>query len=588
MNSLQMSLRWVMKRAATVCFGVAAIAGGCRTAERSGPVAPTRFDQLSRVYPALQSGRFLVIADFEDPRQMELVQLKDASERAVCVREGRSGRADTGMAGLAFTAASPDDAVVISNEEANQWYLKRDWRDYDLLLMSIRSPKRTLSAELTVTGGPPADRRVTRTTIPLHSGWTTLRLDLAQIGSRVPLDDIRELRLAVSGTNKPVEIHIDDILLAGNQKDLFGDSGADHGRLYVRQVGRRWRVGAVTPESGFEITFAHGQIVEWFNPAADPHRLDNKIGSIALGPTPVVVASSDAVSADFTHLGKSVAVRPWIAEMNAVRTVIASEWRFVDDPADPQGLERRPFQRWVYTVYPSGQVYVTVEATAEAGSWSASQLGLAMFAGGDVAIGEAAIEGAGSSSEEQPVAHYGVMRSTMGDGRVVFVPGGARKGLEMTESSLGGRPSVVVTRPRGEEDVEQWDGHYFFAPEPIRDEALRARAVDYATAAAPTLELGSFVRVSAAPGATPGFDAGAGSWVIAPDRGRVRLTINGGRRPRFSPAFTIVDAQNRQSWVYVNDQLLEQTVRDADGNLMFQVPGVVDASTVVEVLLRRE
>ncbi len=43
----------------------------------------TRPDRLMAAYPTLKSGRFAAIADFEDPRQMELVQLVSVSREAM-------------------------------------------------------------------------------------------------------------------------------------------------------------------------------------------------------------------------------------------------------------------------------------------------------------------------------------------------------------------------------------------------------------------------------------------------------------------------------------------------------------------------
>ena len=107
--------------------------------------------------------------------------------------------------------------------------------------------------------------------IPLQPGWNLVRLDLAEVGESIPLDNVRRMRLSVSGLENPVDLHLDDILLTAYRQDVFGDSGDREGNLYVQRVGRHWRIGA---GGQFELAFANGQIVAWYNLAADPNEVD--------------------------------------------------------------------------------------------------------------------------------------------------------------------------------------------------------------------------------------------------------------------------------------------------------------------------
>ena len=131
--------------------------------------------------PSRKSGRFAVIADFEDPRQMELVQLISVSRDAKCVLNGKKGRKETGKGCLVLTTGSPSDTVIFNNDHADQWYLKRDWRQYDLLLLSVHAPRPNLEFDLAIAAGVSQHRMGVRSLLPLLEGWNTLRIDLAAL-----------------------------------------------------------------------------------------------------------------------------------------------------------------------------------------------------------------------------------------------------------------------------------------------------------------------------------------------------------------------------------------------------------------------
>ncbi len=575
-----------------------AVGGGCQLAGLHRAAAPTRIDRLMQTYPDLQSGRLLVIADFEDPKHMELFQLVGVSDHAKCVLDPKRGRVETGTGCLQFTTGSPDDTIVVSNRAAAQWYLKRDWRNYDLLLMSIHSPERDLVLEMTIAGGPIEERLATHTSIPLQRGWNVLRLDLAEVGEGIPLDDVQEMRLAVSGAPKPVELVLDDILLVGNRTDLFGDISNREAGLYVQQVGRRWKIGAGRPGADFELTFANGQIVEWYNVAADPYMVRNLLRGTMLGPRPVVVESPDSNEFHAANPGNAVVVRSRIVEMNAVRAVVTSEWRFVDDPRSTQrSLDRQPFQRWTYTIYPTGQIYVVVEATAATGTWTPPQLGLA------VTLASAPEDGlrcfVGTPPDEPKSAQppvYATARSETTGAFLLYVVDDTNRAARITESTLPGggvsdaegHTSLIAVADASGEDIETWFCHILLgAASEASDEDAFARAVDYTRPAAPRIEVGSLVPVSEEDGRTAGFDPASGCYVIAPDRHLVRLVIGGRERPRYSPAFQIVGTDNYEAWaVYVDHRIFDRVARDAQGNLIFQLPGTIRKPTLVEVLLR--
>ncbi len=592
---------------------------GCRGPGSRHHTGPTQLDRLMAAYPDLSSGRFAVIADFEDPKHMEIFKLISVSPKARCVLGGRRGRAETGRGCIDFTTGSPDDAIVINNDRAANWYLKRDWRDYDLLLLSVRSPKPDLTAEVVISAGPVARPMAVHAEIPLQRGWNLVRLDLAEVGERIPLDDVRDLRFSVSGARKPVKLTLDDIILTGSREDLFGDSQDRSGAMYVQRAGRRWNIGV---GGRFELTFANGQIVRWHNLEADPYRVRNLVQGTTLGPSLVIVDRAGGEAADLNPFGGKVIARSRILEMSSVRTVVGCEWRFVGDPEAP--LDERLFHRWLYTIYPTGQVYVSVESSAIPAATPTSDLGLAVtlatgrdgdvqtdFQPGRGALGPRAflptrpdpdadprlpIHSDRSSSTESGVSQnpaqtlYASARIPAGDASLLYVPGNQPRLRELVEESDAGRRQVSFTAlfDNGAAETESWHCHLLLGTSTeVAPAEVSARATAYARPAGLRFELGSPVPPAQADTGQTGFDPASGCYVITPDQGRVRFVIDGRGQPRFSPAFRVICRPDDEAWVYVNNLILKNIARDASGNLVFQLPGIVRSETTVEILFRR-
>ena len=538
---------------------------GCRAPGVRTSGGPTSIDRLVQVYPELASGRFLVIADFEDERQMELFQLIGVSPSARCVLAPNRGRRDTGSAGLSFVSGSPNDTVVINNTYAREWYLKRDWRQYELLMMSVFAPQRGLSLSITAAGGTPGDRLAAETSVPLIRGWNVLRMDLAEIGEQIPIDDVQELRLSLYGAEKTVEVRIDDIILAGYRDDLLGDSNSREGGLYVQRVGRRWRIGAGKAGGDFEITFANGQIVEWFNMAADPYRLYNLVRGETLGPNPVPAGGRTP--------GQPVAARSRIVEMSPVRVVLQAEWYVTGDPAGETGAA--PFRRWLYTVYPTGQLYVRSEAAQRDANGRALRVAIAVT---PEAPWHTSVVSPSRETDAGRVPAYATARGGPAKAFLLFAIHDKRP----ASMNVVSRDVVEMTATvdRSADAVEQWTTHLLLgAADQVTDEEAQARALAYVTPRPCELEVGSFV--------ADGFDPGSGCHVIAPDRGLVRFIVDPSKHVVFSPVFEVLTRPEQDVWVYVDHLIHKQVSRDGEGHAIFQLPIKPGRPTLVEVLLGR-
>ncbi len=341
----------------------------------------------------------------------------------------------------------------------------------------------------------------------------------------------------------------------------------------------------------FELTFANGQIVRWHNLAADPYRTRNLVQGTTLGPSPVAVGSGGEESAAFSELGSKVLARSQIIEMSTVRVVLASEWRFVDEPDVP--VDDRPFHRWVYTIYPTGQLYGTVECAANLETWSAPKLALAvaMAAGQEGEFQHDVSRKTESAETFDELSPFASARSEQGDAFMMYMPGEPERLLQLTYEfdAQRRRVSFVAVNEPGGAAIESWRWQLLLASaDRVADDEALARAVDYSSPAQLRFELGAPVEYGDGSTGQSGFDPTMGTYVCAPDQGRVRFTIDGRSQARFSPAFRVIGNADEDAWVYVNHLILDNVVRTLAGDLIFQLPGTVRGETLVEVLFRRK
>jgi hypothetical protein len=544
-----------------------------------------------RSYRELHDGRFAVLADFEDPVHMELFHIESASGRAQFARDQRRGRAETGGRCLRLVADGPGDTLVMNNDHARGWYLKRDWRPYDLLILNVAAKPigRTAAApqlflELAIEGAPSKQRTSARTSIAIQPGWNNLRLDLADLGEAVPLDDARELRFSVRGTDSPVELLLDDIVLTAFREPVVGDPQSSSESLYVLRVGRRLRIGST---GRFELTFARGQIVAWYDLASDPLFTRNLVSGATLGPSPAAsaqLASAESDPDDEAFRSGSVHATTEVIEVSPVRAVISCRWRLSDE--SDIGLGRPALLDWKYVVYPSGQVYVSVECSGSSNPWCHAGVPLAFTltgATGAVHVGEPSAEGSEAVGDR---LNYATLGDPTGPSLLVvpFVSGEPKPMTIERDSSLG-QVSLHASAWVNNRAME-WRSHIWLGSAIENGPTTqRLRAEQYFKPPHHGIEIGELASPSAGLSSQNGFDHVSGCFHLEPDERRVRVVVDGRQSPHFSPAFTIQNSAGHRAWVYVDDRLLEAVARDEDGNVIFQVPGVVTGRTTVEVLL---
>ena len=374
--------------------GIAFCISGCRQAS-PGRSIKTQSDTLREHYADLATGRFAVIADFEDTSHEELFKLEGAdTDPGDLFMDPVGGMSGTGGGCLRVVFHGTDDRLVADNSTARKWTLKRDWRPYQLLLMNVYCPRSDLQLEVVLVSGDGDFTSEAHSRIPLHRGWNLLRLDLDEASDFIALDDIRRIRWLLPTIEEPVELKIDDVLLTNNRTELFGTAEGDEGSMYVVREGRRIHVGSA---GRFELAFSGGQIVRWYALASDPLRLRDWVGAgNALGPMPVIVQNGEVLTmpgfgqAAQTEPGnpkpgKLIVARQRVLEANNVRVIVECEWAF-EEPAsetledesaqwDKPAQPTKPARRWTYAIYSSGDVFVSWECATGDGTFGQGEPG---------------------------------------------------------------------------------------------------------------------------------------------------------------------------------------------------------------------
>jgi hypothetical protein len=533
----------------------------CRAAAPKSVSSATHTDRLIRQYPDLRTGRFAVIADFEDAAHAELFTLSGTGA-AEAVTITRQGRAETGGSCLSYVARSAQDELVINNERAMNWYLRRDWRGYELLLVSLEvasagrgTPSRTLEGDISLVTGPPERHKTVHAPARLHPGWNLLRLDLVELADRVALDDVREVRIRAAGMSEAVVLRLDDVILASNREDLMGHSGEADGALYVQRMGRGFNIGA---GGRFELGFSGGQIVRWYDLAADPYRNRNLLAGSPIGPD-----WSAAVGLDSAAAGGVIA-RMDLLEMNRVRAVVSSEWHLEVPSAGTAANAPTP---WTFIVYTSGQVFVRLREPSEGIETSCHRL---LTSG---------------LSARRPVREDNV---TVGNSEVPQVyttiqwPDKGAVLLAVAKDRAPTAPSSIENDSSGRSYVP-CEGMFYFAGSTWTEDALRVRAAAFLEPSTPRIEAG---QVRSLRDGLPQSDTGA--CTLEAEDGVVRFVLDGRNRPWIDPVFLVRSESGvEQAWVYRDQKLFDSWAWTGEASLIVYVPGTLNHRALVEVYFQQ-
>lgn len=584
-------MRWAL-----LATALALVPAGCEMLQPTSesPPGPGLKNQLPPVlqrmrdtYEDLASGRFISLADFETPGQEMLFRCvgPDGTEgrRPQPTLSILRSRNETGGMGLKVRLADPTDQLVCDGKRSQERVLVRDWHSYALLLMSLYGPPQGALLEFTLQSGQQTPLRWVRT-VHVGPGWNLIRLDLATAGDWINLADVRALVWRAPQLTAPLDLYVDDIIIADNAQHILGEQ-AGPGELYVLSRGRRICVGT---RERFELSFADGQIVAWRS--GDD---DNLVDPDGLGPWPLPLAGdwysapSPSIAYDdpqlFADWGTSVATAQRIVEATPFRVVVAGQWRFVGgaqslatSPAQPD----MPGHTWQYVIYPSGAVYVSVQSGAPATGWHGPRVGYALAIDGrrgfhriDPAPGEA-------STGFVLLARAGSQRADL----LWSWPRAAQFPHRHELASPDERRVAVIVGDVATSPVVH-TAHMFRLWPPDIEAAPEANsfAADYQNPAPLGLTTGK--RLTDAPGDLDhdGYSEAEGTYELVLDGSVLRFDFAPGPLLRYDAVFRVHETAGRRCWVYARGRLVTDVGRDADDNLLFRLGHVASAPVGVEV-----
>ena len=549
--------------------------------------------RLRETYADLRHGPFVSLADFESPGQAKLFRVAgpddaeyDRRQPSISVLRSRNA---TGAGGLKAKLNGPGHRLIFDGRRSQELALIRDWRDHALLLVSIYGPRDGLALEFSVRSGTDTPIHWLRT-IHAKPGWNLFRFDLAELGEQVDLADVRALSWRAPHVDSPVELFLDDIILANNRRYLLGEQAAA-GELYVFELGRSVHVGV---RERFDLAFRDGVIAAW---TVDGR--ENLTVGTGLGPFPLPLPADWSTQPEttivyddpelFINWGTAVEATQQVVELSPFRVVVRGHWRFVDEPGRATAeapADTRPSHTWEYVIYRFGQVCVRATSAAQGAGWSAPRVGYAVALNGR--RGFVRVEPAAAYADAAPAGF--VLMSQPGRERPDLLWSMHARAASLRRLELASADDRRVVELCGDiaadETVET--AHLLrFWPHDI-DGAPEARtfAADYQHPAALAVSTGGLV--TDAPGDLnhDGYNECEGCYELAADAGVARFTFDPGGWLRHQPTFRVHKTAGRRCWVYADGQIVKTLGRDRQGELCFVIPGVVSAPRTIEAISR--
>jgi hypothetical protein len=548
-------------------------------------LAPT-MDRMVATYEDLADKRFDIIADFESPEQATLFHVEPAGTAASVGISTERARTETGVGALKLSLADSRQQIVAADSPEGRWTLPRDWSRQQLLLMSVYAPRRLGGFSVSLRSGTQYPLTYTHPRIFLNPGWNLVRIDLGDLIDQVNLADIREMRFWCDPLDTPIDLYLDDLILVDNTREVFGSSNGPEGQLYVRAEGRRLAVGAA---GRFELVFSRGRLRQWYDLGHDPGRLHNLTGTGALGPTPVVLPGGPKPSVvidDITQwapLGVTAETFQTLVEATPLRVMIQGVSRF--GSADSQPDNSSPYHRWIYSVYADGRVYIECSGTAGTDSFRPAGVGMAFCVDGAFGFRRMISESRRSGDAEAAAAYTLFPRTNRGESDLLVAPYDPQS-VRSLESPHDTRSCVLY--PLGEPG-ELFTFATLLRVWPNDMDAVgqvAPMAYDYQHPLPIHMEAGQLVRTDAGDLDHDGFSEARGYYVIQLDGSIARITIDGRKNLRFAPVFKLIDVAGRDVWVYVDGRQIRELHRDADENVMFQVPGIISHDALLEITSR--
>ncbi len=579
----------------SLMFGLllAVACGGCasKTVDRYQGAAPAK---LVGEYSDVFENQYTVIADFEAAHQLKLFSIDGPDGATKLKRDRKSGVPVTGASGMRFVLRSSADTLVADSRKEPALALVSDWREYRLLQTSVYSPLQGLELETAIRSGS-GEGNEALSVVPLKQGWNLLRLDLSDAEQVVDLSNVSSLSFRIPELAAPVELFIDDIILADNRTTFSGTPDVGEGGLYVQQEGRMINVGS---PGRFELGFGNGQIVRWFALDQDPQKKLNLVGSSgALGPIPVVLTDPDQVFDDdiplvpegFSSLGGLVSARQRVIEANDVVVIVECTWAFPESVQDTVD-HRTPFQQWTYSIYQTGQVFVAVEFTSEHHDFKPESIGMVvsrrlvndMVAGKHEPAGlhkDPLLQHLSFAWIEESKTKTGLFWSLHNSRQYPQLRGMVDEQSETTSvAAYGGAVEYPIHRSTSLLTV--------WPPGNCAQSIREQQAIYYCQKMDVEVVVGELLTGTKGDVDGNGFNESLGAYMIKPDANQIHVKLDGRRQPLIDPVFCVDGVKDRDASVYFDYAIHQDVATLSDDRLLIQIPQTIRGESVLEVYLK--
>lgn len=579
--------------------------GGCQmmqprtdpdTAEGGPPPLPPALARMQKVYPELESGKFICLADFNSLPQATLCRMVGAdgveteSQPEVSVRRSIDA---TGAGALRLNFEKAGEQLRFDGMRSETLALPRDWSSYTLLMFNVYGPPEGLALEFSVESGTDVPLRYVRRLFA-EPGWHLYKYDLAELGDEIDLTDVRALAWLAPELSASAELYLDDVLLTENTRHVLGPDVAAGG-LYLFTSGRRIIVGV---RDSFELAFADGVITEWHAGGGPNLTVRNGMGPWPIPlPTDWHARQEKPIVYDDPHLfaawGEQVRTRQDIIEASTARVVIEGHWRFLDtrtfkEQAAVQANETGgkdgvlSGHSWRYVVYPTGQVYITVTSIAGASGWPGERVGYALAMNGRVGFTKVTAEPRASGP-----ASYFVLLSQAGRDRpdLLWCPADSRAAERQLELvSAEERRIAVMIGDLAPGDRLQ-TAHLLRLRPGDMDTNVEGQAFgsDYQNPATLAVTRGRLLNNQDGDLNQDGFNEAEGCYELELENGILRLSFSPGAIPRLYPRFRVEGSAGRECWIYHEGRIITTAGRDGAGRVLFVLPQAIGMPTTIEI-----
>lgn len=561
-------------------IGCEMFAGGQRD---DGPRLSPVLRRMRDTYPDLASGRFISLADFESPAEVQLFRVVgpagnegEYDQPSVSILRSRN---ETGAGSLKATLPDAAARLQFDGARSRELALVHDWSEYALLLMSLYAPNDGAELEFVVQSGTRTPLRWSRP-LRLTAGWNEVAFDLATIGTRIDLRDVRMLAWQRRDGGAPLSFYVDDVIIADNTNVIIAaEEGRDAAGLYVYTRGRRIHVGC--PER-FELAWHAGVIASWQAGAPGPpgsaaravptSTFDELCAPGGLGPWPVWEDENRQVR------------NPWATVHDGTQRIVeVSRGRVVIEGARTAALGAAGTVReaaWQYVIHPSGSIYVRLRHDASKDDTS----GVPMQA---VRVdGRRGFEYAPPppvAATGAPVT-YGLLTQRGPEAADVLWTWPTDQAMKPLRAELSGdRRTLSILARCGPACADTahllrvWPTDIDASPEAV------GIAADYQYPAHLDVEVGH-VRTDV-PGDRDGdgYNECGGCYELALTDGVLRCTFAPGRYLRFAPVLRVHESVGRRAWVYVRGRIIDGLAQDATGRLLVPLGPLLTSPARIEV-----